>query len=193
MNSIGPLIGEHLALDLVNTHVNLPSTGPLDLLETVTQLRHWIDCESVRLPATVTAGANALNETDLVEVRQVRADAASAIERARHGTAPTPQALRGLNSAQRDAPPINELRWDGNAVVAVQRREGPGGRRLAAYLAETTAGLLSDPKVTTIRKCEADFCVLLFLPTHPRRRWCSAKVCGNRARVARHYQRHKGG
>ncbi|WP_433464559.1 CGNR zinc finger domain-containing protein [Spirillospora sp. CA-128828] len=30
-----------------------------------------------------------------------------------------------------------------------------------------------------------------FLPGHPRRRWCSAARCGNRVRVARHYQRHR--
>ena len=28
------------------------------------------------------------------------------------------------------------------------------------------------------------------LPAHPRRRWCSPARCGNRARVARYYQRH---
>ncbi|MEU9839973.1 CGNR zinc finger domain-containing protein [Actinomadura sp. NPDC048032] len=39
--------------------------------------------------------------------------------------------------------------------------------------------------------CEADDCVLLFLPAHPRRRWCSAARCGNRVRVARHYRRHR--
>ncbi|NGN66182.1 hypothetical protein G5C51_20070, partial [Streptomyces sp. A7024] len=27
--------------------------------------------------------------------------------------------------------------------------------------------------------------------SHPRRRWCSATRCGNRARVARYYERHK--
>ena len=57
--------------------------------------------------------------------------------------------------------------------------------------AEAAAGLLADPSVTKIRQCEADDCVLLFLPAHPRRRWCSAARCGNRVRVARHYQRHK--
>ncbi|MFF4211720.1 CGNR zinc finger domain-containing protein [Streptomyces sp. NPDC001796] len=34
---------------------------------------------------------------------------------------------------------------------------------------------------------------MLFLPAHPRRRWCSAARCGNRVRVARHYQRRKAG
>uniref|UniRef100_UPI000B043057 CGNR zinc finger domain-containing protein n=1 Tax=Actinomadura kijaniata TaxID=46161 RepID=UPI000B043057 len=79
----------------------------------------------------------------------------------------------------------------GSAVVAERRRTGPDGARLAAALAEAAADLLGDPAVTRVRRCEADDCVLLFLPAHPRRRWCSASRCGNRVRVARHYQRHR--
>ncbi|MEW2136730.1 CGNR zinc finger domain-containing protein [Streptomyces sp. NPDC005409] len=45
--------------------------------------------------------------------------------------------------------------------------------------------------MTAVRACEAQDCVLLFLPAHPRRRWCVAPACGNRARVARYYARHK--
>ncbi|MFD0573781.1 CGNR zinc finger domain-containing protein [Kitasatospora gansuensis] len=33
--------------------------------------------------------------------------------------------------------------------------------------------------------------MLLFRPVNPRRQWCSAARCGNRARVARHYRRQK--
>lgn len=192
MGSIGPLVGEHLALDLLNTQVRLPSQERLDLLDTVAQLRHWIECEADRLPSPVTVGVGSLTRTDLDVVRTTRAHAASAIGQARLGAEPQPGALRGLNDAQRAAPMISELRWDGTAVTATGRREGPLGLRLAAYLAETAARLLADGKVTTIRQCEADYCVLLFLPANPRRRWCSARICGNRARVARHYERHKG-
>ncbi|WP_328427046.1 CGNR zinc finger domain-containing protein [Streptomyces sp. NBC_00443] len=78
-------------------------------------------------------------------------------------------------------------------MVAARRREGAPGLRLASCLAEAAAELLADPAVAGIRKCEADDCVMVFLPTHPRRRWCSAARCGNRVRVARHYQRHKAG
>jgi predicted RNA-binding Zn ribbon-like protein len=33
-------------------------------------------------------------------------------------------------------------------------------------------------------------CVLFFIKDHPRREWCSPG-CGNRARVAHHYDRHR--
>ncbi|NEA22897.1 CGNR zinc finger domain-containing protein, partial [Actinomadura bangladeshensis] len=70
-------------------------------------------------------------------------------------------------------------------------RRGGYGERLAAHLAEAAADLLADPAVGRVRECEADGCVMLFLPAHPRRRWCSATRCGNRARVARYYARRK--
>jgi len=34
---------------------------------------------------------------------------------------------------------------------------------------------------------------LVFVAENPRRRWCSAAVCGNRVRVARHYARRAEG
>lgn len=42
-----------------------------------------------------------------------------------------------------------------------------------------------------LRACLAPGCVLYFVQDHPRREWCS-DACGNRARAARHYARHKG-
>jgi predicted RNA-binding Zn ribbon-like protein len=51
--------------------------------------------------------------------------------------------------------------------------------------------LLADPTVCDVRRCDAPTCVILFLARHPNRRWCTPTICGNRARVARYYQRHK--
>lgn len=191
MSSIGPLVGEHLALDLVNTRVNMPPLGRLDLLDSSAALRVWLGCESGRLPRTVTVGRSSATGADLEPIRAVREHAAIAIGAARVGSAPPAAALHGLNQAQREAPMIRELRWTGSAVSAAERREGSLGQRLAAHLAESVADLLVDPRVGTIKKCEQDFCVLWFLPTNPRRRWCNTRICGNRARVSRHYHRHK--
>jgi len=41
-----------------------------------------------------------------------------------------------------------------------------------------------------LRACMAPACVLYYLQDHPRRAWCSP-LCGNRARAARHYARHR--
>jgi hypothetical protein len=81
--------------------------------------------------------------------------------------------------------------WDHGTIVAAAVRRGTPGERVAARLAEATGDLLADPAIGNVRECAGADCVLLFLPGHPRRQWCSAARCGNRARVARYYQHHK--
>ncbi|WP_432929514.1 CGNR zinc finger domain-containing protein [Microbispora sp. CA-135349] len=195
MTDLAPLTGEPLALDLINTRPRTQD-GPADLLATAEGLRAWLTLQESRLAGALPEGGDApLTDGDLAAavraVHEVRDHAAAAIDRARRGLRPPEDALRGLNRAQRAAPAVRALTWDGTAVTAVARRDGPPGARLAAVLAEAVAELLTDPAVTTVRECAADDCVMLFLPAHPRRRWCSAARCGNRARVARHYRRRR--
>lgn len=182
-----PLIGEPLAIDLVNTR-----TAAGDLLATADDLRAWLRRQDGRIPEAPERAA-ALTDADLAAVRRLRAVTARLLHHARHGTAPDPADLEALHVFQRAAPAITELAWNGTALVAARRRTGSAGDRLVAALAEAAAGLLADPAVTRIRECAADDCVLLFLPAHPRRRWCSPTGCGNRVRVARHYRRHRPG
>jgi predicted RNA-binding Zn ribbon-like protein len=190
MTEIGPLVGEPLALDLVNTRARLPA-GSIDFLTTVAGLKHWLDCERDRLATLPSRAINSPTARDLRAVRAVRDHAASAIERARHGARPPARDLRGLNEVMGTAPLISDLAWSDGALRKVSRRTGPRDALVAAELAEAVATLLADPSVTTIRQCEADFCVLLFRPAHPRRRWCSPTICGNRVRVARFHERFR--
>jgi hypothetical protein len=84
-----------------------------------------------------------------------------------------------------------QLSWDGQAITVTMRRPGTASAVLLAQLAEAAATLLASPAIGLVRRCEGPGCRMLFLPAHPRRRWCSPATCGNRARVARYYQRHK--
>ncbi|WP_433172397.1 CGNR zinc finger domain-containing protein [Actinoallomurus sp. CA-150999] len=186
MSDLIPLTGEPLALDLVNTR-----PYDADLLGSPAELRTWLELEADRLPDPAAHETAGLTVADVAAVHAVRDGAGLAIGHARRGERPPASALEALNDAQRAAPAIRELAWDGSSIIAARRRSGTAGVRLAAWLAEAAADLIADPQVTKVRECEAEDCVLLFLPAHPRRRWCSAARCGNRARVARHYQRHR--
>ena len=185
VSDLSPLTGEPLPLDLVNTR---PANG--DLLVMPRDLRSWLELQADRFPEAGEFAAE-LDAADLAAVRAVREHTARALDHVRHGEQPPADALAALNEAQRAAPAVTELSWDGATVVVTRRRTGPPGARPAAWLAETAAELLADPAVRKVRRCEADDCVMLFLPAHPRRRWCSAYRCGNRVRVARHYQRRR--
>lgn len=183
-------MGEPLALDLVNTRARLPKQE-FDFLSDLASLRHWLDCERERLatlpPSLLTSPA----EADLAAVRELRDHTAAAIARRRWGEAPAAKDLRALNEAMSAAPERRELVRGTEGLELRQTRQGPRGTRIAAVLAQSVAELLTDERVETVRNCEADFCVLLFLPTHPRRRWCNPAICGNRTRVARFHERRR--
>ncbi|WP_393062502.1 ABATE domain-containing protein [Streptomyces sp. LN549] len=190
MNGLEPLTGELLALDLLNTLPYTAQGPPADQLADAAGLLAWLALEAERLPGA--AEAREVTPEDLAAVHAVRAHAGLAVAAARGGERPPESALRGLNEAQLAAPAVRYAEWNGDAVVVTARRSGPLGVRVAAALAEEVAELLADPAVARIRECEAEDCTMLFVPAHPRRRWCSAERCGNRARVARYYRRHKG-
>ena len=179
----GPLIGEPLALDLVNT-VASPPGGEVDMLNSPDHLRAWLAAEQDRLD--IIAG-----HIDLGAVRTLRTHITRAVEAAHAGTPPAPEALRAITDAQRTAPAHQELSWDGQAITVTMRRPGTASAVLLAQLAEAAATLLASPAIGLVRRCEGPGCRMLFLPAHPQRRWCSPATCGNRARVARYYQRHK--
>lgn len=180
---VAPLTGEPLALDLVNT-VASPPGGQVDLLESADDLRAWLAAERDRLD--ITDG-----QIDLSAVRALRAHITRAVEAACASTAPPPEALRAITDAQRDAPAYEELGWNGQAITVTTRRPGNATAVLLAQLAEAATTLLASPAIGLVRRCEGPGCRMLFLPAHPRRRWCSPATCGNRARVARYYQLHK--
>ncbi|TWH20892.1 putative RNA-binding Zn ribbon-like protein [Prauserella rugosa] len=187
MAELGPLVGEPLALDLVNTRARLPGQD-LDFLSDLAGLRRWLDCERDRLPTLPPSLIDAPTKKDLAAVRELRDHASALIARAREGRRPAGADLAALNEAMRAAPVRHELSAD-RTLRSV--RDGGPGTRIVAELAEAVAGMVADPAVTRIRNCAADFCILIFLPSHPNRRWCNPAVCGNRMRVARFHERRK--
>jgi predicted RNA-binding Zn ribbon-like protein len=89
-----------------------------------------------------------------------------------------------LNAAAALAPAWPTL-VDGRLEWATQAR---GQARIVGELAgEAVRFLAAEPD---LRACLAPGCVLYFVKDHPRRAWCST-TCGNRARAARHYARHR--
>jgi predicted RNA-binding Zn ribbon-like protein len=120
-------------------------------------------------------------------ILELRAQVEAAVLAARDGLEPD---LAPLNAALRGAPAFEVLTWSG-AVVVTRERDGDEVARTLAVLAGAAAELLASPAVLKVKTCEAPTCRLLFVPAHPRRRWCDPATCGNRVRVARYYQRHK--
>jgi predicted RNA-binding Zn ribbon-like protein len=71
--------------------------------------------------------------------------------------------------------------------------EGVGGdraRQVLATIAGAAIDLLTGPDRQRIKLCRAPSCGMFFLAGKRGQQWCSVP-CGNRARVARHYERSR--
>jgi predicted RNA-binding Zn ribbon-like protein len=178
--------GEPLpSLDLVDT-VMLAVDPPVDLLADEDQLTTWWGLQSSRLPAAPVPS--------LTAVRRLRAAVRELIEAHLAGRPPEPGAVEVLNAVAASASPSPRLL----VVDAVPRREidwhvrRDGNAGLAA-IAHDAVGLLSSPEnLDRVRRCANPTCSMLFLASSARRQWCTANICGNRVRVSRHHERHRG-
>jgi predicted RNA-binding Zn ribbon-like protein len=129
-------------------------------------------------------------QADLAQVTELR-DAIRVLLRAVTEGGEIPAAELGvLNSAAATAPQWPELQ----AGLTVMAQTAAHARQAAlAAIARDAIDLLGTPaRRDTLRACEGPGCVQFFMRDHPRREWCGP-ACGNRARAARHYARHRAG
>lgn len=172
-----PLVGEPVALDLLNTRWVAGSTSH-DLLETLDGLRRWLDETGLagRCPVDLPALANLVHTRDVLErlVDDPGGDPDAAEEL--NGVLAHGRVRRSLRSGS----PEETVEFDHPSWVA------------AWTAADNYLALLED-RPDRVRRCASPECVLHFLDTSKNgtRRWCSMAVCGNRAKAARHQARRR--
>jgi predicted RNA-binding Zn ribbon-like protein len=188
VKQVGPLsllVGEPLAVDLANTLLVYEDGDTVDFLVTLGGLSDWLELESERLD-----GWAPVTDSDLSESRALRAAIRELFEALLSGSAPPEGGVREINAASARAPIHPELDCSGTRPRV--RMSGPAHGTAASFaaVARSAIDLAGGPARERLRVCEAPGCPRLFVATNPRRRWCS-EPCGNRARVARHYERHR--
>ncbi|MFB9391534.1 ABATE domain-containing protein [Streptomyces coeruleoprunus] len=192
-----------LALRLALTIRHDGQGGVADDLVDPDGLTRWVHAHAAALPAgelPFTA-----DDAALAAVRDLRAAVRALFARAVPGEPsradarhlmPVEEALRRLNAAAAAVPVVPHLTWppgDGPAAGHRAAAAGaPAAAALTAALAHAAIAVLAGPDRTRLRACHAPRCVRYFLKDHPRQEWCSPS-CGNRARVARHHDRHRPG
>jgi len=184
MQRAGFLIGGEplVALDLVNTMVAVPQ--PTDGLAAPGREAIWWDLQSARLPDGPVP--------DPAATRRLRAAVRDLLDRHLEGRPAQSISVEDVNAAAGAVPSSVRLVLDEQGLYHAETRwhiEHGGNPKLAAIARETIV-LLSDPaRLALLRQCANISCSMLFLAQNRRRQWCASNVCGNRARVARHYER----
>jgi predicted RNA-binding Zn ribbon-like protein len=184
-----------LTLDLALTLRHDGDGGVADDLTDLSGLTAWLHAHPGLAPTGHTADAPALTA-----VRELRAAVRTLFAHAVPGDPsradagrllPVQEAVAHLNAAAARVPTVPVLDWPEGAQPVVQHRPAQGEDDLTAVLARAALAFLASPAREKLRACHAPRCVRYFLKDHPRQEWCKPS-CGNRARVARHHERHKG-
>jgi len=196
-------LGEPLPVELMNT-VTLAQDSEHDTLSDQHATATWLRTISARLRSDA---GDALDPTKLDEtalstiapqlrelrdaLRSLAADATKDPRPPVPSSIPTRQtAIDTVNTLARLWP---ELAWPaGEAPTRAFRTDGTPAQLVVSVIAHQAVELFTGAQRDQLRACLAPSCLWYFLKQHPRQSWCSA-VCGNRARVARHYQRHRAG
>ncbi|MBB1261706.1 CGNR zinc finger domain-containing protein [Streptomyces alkaliterrae] len=191
------------ALELASTIRHDGDGGVADDLTTVRDTTTWLAGQADLLAEEVPLTEIAVDEElrlGLVALRQaVRALFAHAVSPAPPSPAdarrllPVDEALARLNSTAARVPVVPQLHWQEDAPPAAAHHrtsEVDPGAVLLAALARATIDFLTGPQRERLRACTAPRCVRYFVKSHGRQEWCKTS-CGNRARAARHYRRHR--
>jgi predicted RNA-binding Zn ribbon-like protein len=180
--------GEPLAVELADTVV-MVSEPPTDLLnDEGACLRFW-ELQAARLPA-------GWGVPSLAATRRLRDAIRQLLDSALHGQlggAADRIALQTLNSMSCRAQTFSEVRLVRKELCRVERWKArtPGDLAIAAAARSAIAILTEPDERQRLRRCANPNCSMLFVNGDRRRRWCTPNICGNRARVARHYERHR--
>jgi predicted RNA-binding Zn ribbon-like protein len=172
-----------VALDLADT-VMLAVDPAVDLLASPEQSAAWWRLELPRLPDSA--------RPDPAAVRRLRSAVRDLLDAHLERRAPLPTSLEDVNAVAAAVPSSLRLVPDETgALTAVTRwhTEHGGNVALAAIAREAIDLLASPDRLARLRRCANPDCSMLFLAETSRRQWCASNVCGNRVRVARHYQR----
>ncbi|BFV58111.1 CGNR zinc finger domain-containing protein [Kitasatospora sp. CMC57] len=170
-----PLLGEPLALDLLNTRWN--SGGVQDLLTTPDGYGIWLSTAGL-------ADRCAADDAGLAAVLTARDAVAGLVRAAEEQREPDLNALNHVLAHGR-------LRHTLTAAGPAEAVEVDSPEWLAAWLAAEDYLSLLRQGAHRIKACAHESCILHFFDTsqNGRRRWCSMAVCGNRAKAARHYEK----
>lgn len=178
-------LGDHLALDLVNT-VRVVSGRREELLPTPGALESWLRAEPAVLPRPYPVTED--TRSVFIGVR----DAALEVMHA---------AVAGVSLPERETSHINEvIRQVGMTRLLTTRARvadhEPASNTdttaaLLGHLAASLVDLIAKDDLANLAVCGAPGCGQFFHRARPNQRWCSPG-CGNRARVDRHRHRRVG-
>jgi len=179
-----PMVGDHLALDLLNTEARNDGAA-VDYWNSGDDVLAWLARHGIEAGAV---DRDAL----LARARALRTLARRLIGQRKDGVVDDIDGLNEYLHAYVSAP---HLQRDGEGNLVLTRTgRGAALGALLGPVAEAVAELLAAGDFALVRQCEHPDCVLWFYDRTKahKRRWCSMALCGNRYKAAQ-FRKRSGG
>jgi predicted RNA-binding Zn ribbon-like protein len=189
-------VGNHPALDFLNTRPVLSGEEPAELLPDFAALLRWFRAAGMLGPREAAGlrrqwGASERARRTLGSLHQLRESLRKEILKFEAGGDIQRGIIEEINQLMAQHPMRTRLtpREDGFKTEAYFDPRAP--EDLLGPVAHSIAALFAGLDRNRIRKCSN--CVLHFHDTSKKgtRRWCSMQMCGNRAKVAAYAARHR--
>ncbi|WP_307703060.1 CGNR zinc finger domain-containing protein [Variovorax paradoxus] len=181
-----PLIGDHLALNFLNTRYGTGSAKRECFVDDASVVR-WLK-QVGELPNDFGEVPPGLLSLTLVLRESARALVSAAKAREYGDT-------RVVNHVLERGSGLHELAWNSKRETfeVLSKRRDNGAAGLLYPIAQAIVDLLVSSSLDRVKQCQAPDCTLIFhdqTKSH-RRRWCSMALCGNRMKVAAFRERKK--
>ncbi len=180
-----PLVGDHWAMDLLNTQVRSQGQD-VDLWRTGADVSAWLSRLGLEAAEPDARGQAAL----LTQARSLRALTRALVVSRKAGESVQLDDLNQHLHAYRSTP---HLAHDIDGHLVLQRRAaGDDAAARLGPVAESVATLLVEGDFALVKQCEHPDCILWFYDrtkSH-KRRWCSMAQCGNRHKAAQFRKRN---
>ncbi len=189
-------VGEHLALDFVNTRTDERGSAREDLA-TYRQAVAWFAKSGVLSRADATALLRLEGSRDargtLRALHDFRDDVRALLDDYRRSGTVAARYLELVNARLADCGCRRALVLDGDRFVVRVQYRFERAHDLLMPLANAVAELLAEEDLTRIKRCGGDCCDMYFLDVsrNRSRTWCDMAACGNRAKAAAYYRRSR--
>lgn len=189
-------VGNHPCLDFINTQMIVRET-PTDLLRGYEDLVAWLVQAKIVNNDQATVVMTQWNREDQEQLFEqgitFRNTVRDMAERIVARKSIPDSAVASINRLLSRCPGYPQLVYAKGQVTRQFQSQTAQKDGLLAPLAEAASDLLCSGDLSLVKKCGNAACILYFYDTtkNHTRNWCSMQLCGNRIKVAAHYQRKR--
>ena len=189
-------VGNHPCLDFINTQM-IVQGNPTDLLGGCENLAAWLVqahmMDQTHAVAIMTQWSHKDQEQLFEQGVMFRRTLRDMVARIVAGKSIPDSVVASINHILSRYPGYSQLvhtkgRFERQFQSQATQKDG-----MLVSLAEAASDLLCSGTLSLVRKCGSPACILYFYDTtkNHTRNWCSMQLCGNRMKVATHYQRKR--